>query len=84
MSEVMNVGVMNVGQSQLLAIYVLGRYAYLIVVTSTTSGAGVKIFRLVSKKCEITCFGVKIMNFVLFVVKKCFWCLLKMVLVSKK
>ena len=83
MSEVMNIGVMNVGQSQLLALYVLGRYAYLIVVTSTTSGAGVKIFRLVSKKCEITCFGVKIMNFVFFVVKKCFWCLLKMVLVSK-
>ena len=58
-------------------------YTYLIVVTSTTSGAGVKIFRLVSKKCEIKCFGVKIMNFVFFVVKKCFWCLLKMVLVSK-
>ena len=68
MSEVMNIGVMNVGQSQLLALYVLGRYAYLIVVTSTTSGAGVKIFRLVSKKCKLVCFGVKIMNLFFF------WC----------
>ena len=44
--------------------------AYLIFVTSTTSSAGVKIFRLVSKKCELVCFGVKIMNFVFFGVKK--------------
>ena len=43
---------------------------YLIFVTSTTSGAGVKIFRPVSKKCELFCFGVKIMNFVFFGVKK--------------
>ena len=44
--------------------------AYLIFVTSTTSSAGVKIFRLVSKKCDLVCFGVKIMNFVFFGVKK--------------
>ena len=44
--------------------------AYLIFVTSTTSGAGVKIFRPVSKKCELVCFSVKIMNFVSFGVKK--------------
>ena len=37
--------------------------AYLIFVTSTTSSAGVKIFRLVSKSLELVCFGVKIMNF---------------------
>ena len=43
---------------------------YLIFVTSTTSSAGVKIFRPVSKKCELFCFGVKIMNFVFFGVKK--------------
>ena len=43
---------------------------YLKFVTSTTSGAGVKIFRPVSKKCELFCFGVKIMNFVFFGVKK--------------
>ena len=47
-----------------------GTLAYLKFVTSTTSGAGVKIFRLVSKKCELVCFGVKIMNFVFFGVKK--------------
>ena len=44
--------------------------AYLKFVTSTTSGAGVKIFRPVSKKCELVCFSVKIMNFVFFGVKK--------------
>ena len=38
-------------------------YAYLIFVTSTISSAGVK-------KCELVCFGVKIMKFVLFGVKK--------------
>ena len=43
---------------------------YLKFVTSTTSGAGVKIFRPVSKKCELVCFSVKIMNFVFFGVKK--------------
>ena len=43
---------------------------YLKIVTSTTSGAGVKIFRPVSKKCELVCFSVKIMNFVFFGVKK--------------
>ena len=43
---------------------------YLIFVTSTTSSAGVKIFRLVSKKCELLCFSVKIINFVFFAVKK--------------
>ena len=56
---------------------------YLIFVTSTTSGAGVKIFRPVSNKCELVCFSVKIMNFVFFGVKKsgigvfgvgCKWC----------
>ena len=44
--------------------------SYLKFVTSTSSGAGVKIFRLVSKKCELVYFGVKIMNFVVFGVKK--------------
>ena len=44
--------------------------SYLIFVTSTTSSAGVKIFRLVSKKCKLVCFCVKIMNFVFFCVKK--------------
>ena len=43
---------------------------YLKFVTSTTSGAGVKIFRPVSKKCELVCFSVKIINFVFFGVKK--------------
>ena len=46
------------------------RRTYLKFVTSTTSGAGVKIFRPVSKKCELVCFSVKIMNFVFFGVKK--------------
>ena len=45
-------------------------WPYLIFVTSATSGAGVKIFKVVSKKCELVCFGVKIMNFVVFGVKK--------------
>ena len=39
--------------------------AYLIFVTSSD---GVKIFRLVSKRCELVCFGVKITIFVFF------WC----------
>ena len=43
---------------------------YLIFVTSTTSSAGVKIFRLVPRKCELVCIGVKIINFVFFGVEK--------------
>ena len=35
-----------------------------------SGSAGVKIFSLVSKKCELVCFRVKIMNFVFFGVKK--------------
>ena len=61
---------------------------YLIFVTSTTSGAGVKIFRPVSKKCILVCFSVKIMKLCFSVSKSlelvCFWFRLKMVLVSKK
>ena len=44
--------------------------SYLIFVTSATSSTGVKIFKVVSKKCELVCFSVKIMNFVFFGVKK--------------
>ena len=34
--------------------------SYLIFVTCTTCGAGVKNFSLVSKNCELVCFGVNI------------------------
>ena len=53
-----------------LSVLRINAQTYLKFVTSTTSGAGVKIFRPVSKKCESVCFSVKIMNFELFGVKK--------------
>ena len=62
--------------------------AYLRFVTGTTGSAGVKMFSLLSKNLMCVCFGVKILNFVYFGVKNlelvCFWCQLKMVLVSTK
>ena len=39
-------------------------FSYLIFVNSTTSSAGVKIFKLVTKKCELVCFG--LVNFLFF------------------
>ena len=56
---------------------------YLIFVT----GTGTTVKSLVSKKCELVCFVVKILNLVFLLVLKnlelvCFWCQLKMVLVS--
>ena len=61
---------------------------YLIFVTCTTCGAGVKNSSLVSIFCKLVCFGKHIWNFVFLVSKDldlvCFWCQLKMVLVSTK
>ena len=48
---------------------------YLIFVTCTTCGAGVKNSSLVLKYCKLVCFGVKICNFVSFWCQKIWiWC----------
>ena len=43
---------------------------YLRFVHGTSGSAGVKMFSPLSKKSELECFGVKILNFVYFGVKK--------------